>query len=117
MDIKTSELTQDQENNEWYIFKNCSKHGPLTLNDINGLLIKNQITKDHHVWHAKYNNWMAIKDLSVFENVGFDVPSSKEKTLSAEASKVDLKPKSKVVYSRFEDNQGFWKKIMNLFSK
>ncbi len=73
MVLKPSNQTERQLNNDWYIFKNCSKFGPLSAEAISELLDKNQINKDHHVWHQTYNSWVAIKDVELFQKVGFEV--------------------------------------------
>lgn len=113
MDIKSSNQNHESLINEWYIFKNCSKFGPLTAKEIGELLDKNQISKDHHVWHQKYNNWVAIKDVDVFQSVGFELQNAKKEVSFIEDAK-DLK-KSENKKQEPTENHGFFKKLFNRF--
>lgn len=114
MNIKSTDEVQTHDNNEWYIFKDCNKHGPLTLKDINDLLAKNKITKDHHVWHAKNNEWVAIKDVEAFKNIGFELPIAKTEAHFIETQGA---PKHPVALAKLERPapEGFLAKLKNLF--
>ena len=113
MEIKSTETIHESENNDWYIFKNCNKHGPLTAKEISHLLVKNQITKDHHIWHARYNNWVAIKDVEIFKNIGFELPIPKEQDAFIED---DHLAKSQVVTAGYSQTPSFWRMLKNFFS-
>lgn len=113
MDIKSTDMNTDAESNNWYIFKNCNKHGPLTALEVGHLLVKNQITKDHHIWHAKYNNWVAIKDVDVFKNIGFDLPLRKEQEAFIDTP---MSAQSTVVTAGFNQKLSFWQMIKKMFS-
>lgn len=114
MDIKSIAQVDDQLNNEWYLFKNCSKFGPLTVNEISNLLDKNQISKDHHVWHQKYNNWVAIKDLEIFQSVGFEIQFPK-KTVDFIEDKKNLKSDKNILKPKVHERMSLIKKIMVFF--
>ena len=73
MDMKETNQAEAQMVNEWYLFRDCAKFGPLTAKQITEMLDRNQINKDHHVWQQTYNNWVAIKDVDAFKKVGFEV--------------------------------------------
>jgi hypothetical protein len=123
MDIKPSDLNQETPVNEWYLFKNCDKFGPLTAKEISEMLDKNQINKDHHVWHQKYNSWLAIKDVDVFQSVGFESIDFQLQKSKKQVSFVEmtLKPQisSDVTIQEgskdLKTKKGFISKIISLF--
>ncbi|MCO5112874.1 MAG: DUF4339 domain-containing protein [Bdellovibrionaceae bacterium] len=80
MDTKALKEAYDSTQPQWYIFRNCHQFGPLTSKEICDLLKTNQITSDHHIWHVDFNDWAAIKDVEVFQNVGFGISFPKGHT-------------------------------------
>ncbi len=113
MDTKSSNENRESLVNEWYLFRNCSKFGPLTAKEIGELLDKNQISKDHHVWHQTYNNWIAIKDVEVFQSVGFELQNAKKDVTFIEGA---AETKSVVNAVQGADKgPSIFKKVMRLF--
>lgn len=126
MDIKTSNPEEGQMVNEWYLFRDCAKFGPLTAKEITEMLDRNQINKDHHVWHQTYNNWVAIKDVDTFKTVGFEVQLNQANQNFIEDGKNPqvANPKTKATGNKARSNfdqsttdetGGFFKKILSYF--
>lgn len=114
MSINFSDEVKETASNEWYIFKDCNKHGPLTVEQINNLLFKNQITKDHHIWNAKYNDWVTIKELDVFKSIGFEFSPMKKQPGFIEDKR---EPKAKSVDFTETSPKGFFSRLKNLIIK
>lgn len=114
MDIKSSQ--PNHSNPQWYIFRDCHQHGPLTSEEICDLLAKNQITKDHHIWHIDFNDWVAINEVDVFKNVGFSLQFSEDQNAFIENKQT---PELKLKNSDFEADKvpptGFWAKVISYF--
>ncbi len=116
MDIKTSKQNDDQFVNEWFLFRDCNKFGPLTASKIGDLLDKNQITKDHHVWHQKYNSWVVIKDVDVFKSVGFELQFPKKQVSFLEGAEQSNFSTRKSVFKEAK-KPSLFKKLFGLFAK
>lgn len=126
MDIKTSNGAEGQMVNEWYLFRDCAKFGPLTAKEITEMLDRNQINKDHHVWHQTYNNWVAIKDVDAFKTVGFEVQLNQanqnfiEDGKNPQVANPKTKSSGQKARSNFDESSlnesgGFFKKILSYF--
>lgn len=126
MDIKASNGAEGQMVNEWYLFKDCAKFGPLTAKEITEMLDRNQINKDHHVWHQTYNNWVAIKDVDTFKTVGFEVQlnqanqnfiedSQNTHVTNSKTKAIGNTTRSNFDQSSANESGGFFKKILSYF--
>lgn len=116
MDINSSNQPEGQLTNEWYLFRDCNKFGPLTAKDIAVLLDKNQITKDHHVWHQTYNNWVAIKDVEAFKNFGFEVQiKNKTQNFIEDAKNQKAEVETKIREAHQAKKPGFITRVLGLF--
>lgn len=112
MEIKTSETY----NKQWYIFKNCKQHGPLSSEEICNLLLNNQINKDHHVWNESINDWTSIKDIEDFKNIGFNPVLDKNKISFVEHAN-NKKTNNKHLHIRTKTYKGLWDRLKAYFSK
>lgn len=92
MDTKALKEVYESTQPQWYIFRNCNQFGPLTSKEICDLLRTNQITSDHHIWHVDFSDWAAIKDVEVFQNVGFGISFPKGQTAFIEDHHVSTEP-------------------------
>lgn len=106
--METKSSASHSSKPQWYIFKDCHQHGPLDSDEICKLLANNQITKDHHIWHIDFNDWVAIKDVEAFQNVGFGAPFSKEKTPF-----VETQPKTETSTTSMQ--KSLWQKLKGIF--
>jgi hypothetical protein len=87
---------------QWYFVKNKNRQGPVNLEVIQGMISKQELGPDDHVWKKGFENWSKIKDVSELRPKE-ELPSA---FAAADISLKDLGDHDRVVYVRIGNDRG-----------